>query len=60
MPYALQGVKVTDDDGLDDQESIPDRDRSFYFRRSAHTSSESRTMDTGNIVSIGKTVGVET
>jgi hypothetical protein len=46
--------------GLDDQESIPDRDRSFDFRRSAHTGYEFHTMDTGNILSAGKTVEVET
>ena len=36
--------------GLDDQDSIPDRDRSFDFRRFAHTGSESHTMHTDNIV----------
>lgn len=34
----------------DDKDSIRDRDRSFDFRCSAHTGSESHTMDTGNIV----------
>ena len=54
----IKGTDDNDNDVLDGQESIPDRDRSFYFRRSAHTGSESHTMDTGNIVSSDKTVGV--